>query len=851
MLSSTAFDLPEHRAAAREACIDAGVFPVGMESLPARDATGVAVSMEMVDQADIYIGIYANRYGWVPDGSAVSITEMEFDHALQRQKDGHLQELLIFTAHKDHPWKAADIEADAAAQQKLTAFKTRAAAGRVRKEFSSAQELHRLIFQALTDWKARQAPLRPSDFGPRHFATAIPHNLPTLQPFFGREDELKKIADALDPDSRTWGALIDGPGGMGKTSLAVRAAYEASPDVFDKIVFVSLKTRELDDDGIRDLSGFILSGLVELLNELARELGCDDIAKAPEDQRPRLLLDALRGTQTLLILDNLESLIKKERDTLFTFVKKLPTGCKAILTSRGRIGSGAEELILEKLSEAAALDTLAELATHNPLLAKTNEAERLVLYRETAGKPLLLRWTAGQIGRGHCLTFTDALHFLRSCPPGNDPLEFIFGDLVEDFDEAETKVLSALTYFTLPASVEHVRALANPMSNAEQLRAEEIAEYGIVISNEEEISGEPEPVGLLSLAEVEIALRKLTVRSLAVPTDELKTFTLVPMVADFLRKKKPEVVAETGDRLEKRAYALIIENGFQKYDRFPALEAAWPGIAPALTLFLAGDHARLQTVCDALMDFLDFQGRWDELLALSEKAEARAVAAADHNNAGWRAYHAGWIHRLRQQADAVLTCADHAAAHWDRAKAGARERAAAISLRGLGHRLKKEYPAAIAAYRESLELWRSLAAESVDVASGLNDLAGAEQLSSDLAAAEEHYREALRIARAAGYAEGVATYTGNLAALALEREDWPAAETVAREALPLSEAVHRQELIASNNHRLAEALVRQGKAAEALPHARRAVDLFTRLGSPDLAYAQATLTECEAGADQS
>ena len=30
------------------------------------------------------------------------------------------------------------------------------------------------------------------------------------------------------------------------------------------------------------------------------------------------------------------------------------------------------------------------------------------------------------------------------------------------------------------------------------------------------------------------------------------------------------------------------------------------------------------------------------------------------------------------------------------------------------------------------------------------------------------------MARAVGYAEGVATYTGNLAALALDREDWPA-----------------------------------------------------------------------------
>ena len=640
--------------------------------------------------------------------------------------------------------------------------------------------------------------------------TTIPHNLPTLQPFFGREEELKKIADALDPDSRTWGALIDGPGGMGKTSLAVRAAYDASPDAFKKIIFISLKTRELDDDGVRDLSGFLISGLIELLNELARELSRDDILKAPAEQHPRLLLDALRGTQTLLVLDNLESLVKPERDTLFTFIKKLPAGCKAILTSRGRIGSGAEELILQKLSPEAALSTLAELAIHNPLLAKTSEAERLVLYRETAGKPLLLRWTAGQLGRGHCLTFTDALHFIRSCPEGNDPLEFIFGDLVEDFEEAETKAICALSYFTLPASVAHVAPLA----------------------------GLPEP-------ETDRALRKLTVRSLAVPTDELKTFTLVPMVADFLRKKKPEVVAETGNRLEKRAYALIIENGYQKHDRFPTLEAAWPGIAPALPLFLVGDNGRLQNVCGALERFFEFQGRWDERLALCEKAEAKAIAFKDYNNAGWRAEKAGYIHYLRQQPDAVLACASRAAAHWALSKAGARERAFAIRLRGIGHQLKSDYPASIAAYHEALDLHRSLATESEYVALCLNDLATAEKASGDLAAAEGHFREALRLARADGYPEGVATYTGNLAELALDRKDWPAAETLAREALPLSEAIHRQELIAFNCYVLANASVRQGKAAEALPHARRAVEIYTRLGSPDLELARAILRECE------
>jgi tetratricopeptide (TPR) repeat protein len=640
--------------------------------------------------------------------------------------------------------------------------------------------------------------------------TSIPHNLPSLQPFFGREDELKKIADALDPESRTWGALIDGPGGMGKTSLAVRAAYEASEEVFEKIVFVSLKSRELDDDGVRDLSGFLISGLAELLNEFARELGRDEIVKAPEAERPRLLLDALRGTRTLLLFDNLESLLKPDRDTVFTFVKKLPVGCKAILTSRVRIGSGAEEVILQELGEDAALATLARLAETNPALAKTSAAERRTLYRQTAGNPLLLRWTAGQIGRGSCLTLSDAIAHLRSCPKGNDPLEFIFGDLVGNFSAAETRALCALSYFTLPAKVEHIASVA----------------------------GRDE-------AEAERALKSLVNRSLVVPSEELKTFTLVPLVADFLRDNKPDVLYETGDRLEKYAYALTVENGHEEYDRFPVLEAAWPAVAAALPRFLAGENGRLQTVCSALRHFLEFTGRWDERLALSRDAERIAVAAADFNRAGWRAYDAGWGHYLRGQSADVVGCAGRAQAHWREAQAGARERAFGTRLRGIGHELAKDYPAAIVAYREAVELWRSLGRETSDVAMGLSDLADAEKGSGDLDAAQRDYREALRIARSVKYHEGVAAFTGNLALLALNRKDWPGAEALAREALPLSEKVGKQESIALNCRRLASALLRQGKKAEAFPHARRAVEIFQKLGSKELANAQAILVECE------
>ena len=103
---------------------------------------------------------------------------------------------------------------------------------------------------------------------------------------------------------------------------------------------------------------------------------------------------------------------------------------------------------------------------------------------------------------------SDAIAYLRSCPEGNDPLEFIFGDLVEDFSDAETHVL---------------------------MRVDLLHSAGK--------SGTYHRIAEWFQAAADLALRSLINRSLVVPSEELQTFTLVPLVADFLRKKKPEVVA--------------------------------------------------------------------------------------------------------------------------------------------------------------------------------------------------------------------------------------------------------------------------------------------------------------------
>lgn len=640
-------------------------------------------------------------------------------------------------------------------------------------------------------------------------SATIPNNLPHLESFFGRAEELKRIKKALDHRSGTWGVLIDGPGGMGKTSLALRAALDCTPEQFDRIVFLSRKHRELDDDGERELGPFILSGFLEMLNELAQELNRSDILKARESERIPLILRALRSARVLLILDNLESLTRGDRDKLLTFVKRLPSGCKAILTSRERFAV-FDPLILKELTEQAALETLADIARHNPLLAQTSTDERITLYRETGGRPLLLRWTAGQLGRGSYRTIAGALAFLRTCPDDNDPLEFIFGDLTNDFTQDETKVLAALTFFTQPAKVEHIAIVAQ----SEQKSA--IA-----------------------------ALHSLANRALIVPDKDGTSFSLMPMVGDFLRKKRREAIATTGTRLERRAYSLIAQNANENYRHFAVLDKAWPTVGPALPLFIAGPNRRLQTVCDALRFFLEFTGRWDEWISLYQQAEEKAVAHRGYYDAGWLSYFSGWAYCLRRQKNRVFECADRAREHWNAASAGAREQAFAVQLRGHGYRLQKDYSSAIQDYRVALRLHRTVFLESEDVALVLNALACVQHESKNLAAARLNYCKALKMARGVDDSDGVARYTANLSQLALDQKRWVKGEVLAREALAVCELTGRQQSIADSLHCLAFALLRQRKKPEALTHARRAVDIYSHLGALELTSARKTLRACE------
>src|SRR5215471_6686839 len=125
MISSTARDLPEHRKQIVEACLRQGMFPLRMEDLPASSDEAATASLKVIEEADVYIGVFAHRYGYVPKNNnpqQISVTEMEYNRAVERKIPR-----LIFLIDKNHPlaeFTINDIDTGVNAE-KLAQFKSR------------------------------------------------------------------------------------------------------------------------------------------------------------------------------------------------------------------------------------------------------------------------------------------------------------------------------------------------------------------------------------------------------------------------------------------------------------------------------------------------------------------------------------------------------------------------------------------------------------------------------------------------------------------------------------------------------------------------------------------------------
>ncbi len=309
MISSTSLDLPLHRAQAQDACLRAGVYPAMMEHLSAVDSTAKAESLRLVNEADVYIGIFAYRYGYIPDGESISITQMEFDRAVERGIPR-----LLFLMDKSHPITIEDVDQGEKAE-KLAALKERIKAERVVAFFKSPEELRGQVLHALTELK-RQQPGTPASAGTElHFVSDIPappepyiaHPYTLLQTkrLIGRQHERNLLTDwVANPRSeiyRSHVVSIVAIGGMGKSALTWSWFDEIAPQEMKPLagrIWWSFYESDASFDN------FVIRALA-YVSKRSRE----EVAKLSRADREDQLFAILDHEPYLIVLDGLERLL--------------------------------------------------------------------------------------------------------------------------------------------------------------------------------------------------------------------------------------------------------------------------------------------------------------------------------------------------------------------------------------------------------------------------------------------------------------------------------------------------------------------------------------------------------------
>ncbi|MBZ0300477.1 MAG: tetratricopeptide repeat protein [Anaerolineae bacterium] len=146
-IGSTSRDLEDYRKAAIDTCLSLDLQPVAMEHFPAMGVGATEGSKRKVDEADLYVGIFAYRYGYIEDGYDKSVTEIEFDYAGERG-----MERLCFLIDPKHPWPRADDDDDLTAQEKLRAFKKRIDKSLIRAQFTTVDDFTAKLILALVKW---------------------------------------------------------------------------------------------------------------------------------------------------------------------------------------------------------------------------------------------------------------------------------------------------------------------------------------------------------------------------------------------------------------------------------------------------------------------------------------------------------------------------------------------------------------------------------------------------------------------------------------------------------------------------------------------------------------------------
>ncbi len=364
-VSSTLAELADERVAVARAINALHLTPVMFE-LGARPHPPQELYRAYLAQSDIFIGLYWQRYGWVGPGMDISGLEDEF------QLSGSLPRLLYLkTPSPDREPRLTAMIADLEAQG-VDAYR----------RFSTTRELGRLVRDDLAlllseRFTMSARPHRPAPAAPAVAPTAS-RSLPVMSTsLIGREDDVRAITDLLESDDVRL-VTLTGPGGIGKTRLAIAVGESMAPR---RVVFVplaSINQPELVLPQIAAIAGAAIEGNRQPLDALVEHFA---------------------ATPTLLILDNLEQVVSVAPD-VDSLLSSCP-GLQVLATSRTvlRLRAEHEYSVAPLTIDSSAVQLFVDRASavrRGFTLTRDNTATIVEICRRLDGLPLAIELAAAR-----------------------------------------------------------------------------------------------------------------------------------------------------------------------------------------------------------------------------------------------------------------------------------------------------------------------------------------------------------------------------------------------------------------------------------------------------------------------
>jgi predicted ATPase/class 3 adenylate cyclase/Tfp pilus assembly protein PilF len=654
------------------------------------------------------------------------------------------------------------------------------------------------------------SPDLPSEFPPLRTLEAYRNNLP-LQPtpLVGREKEVSEVCDLLGGDE-TRLLTLTGPGGIGKTRVALQAAADLLDDFPDGTYFVQLAT---------------LTDTELFLPAVAETLGVRETAEQPLDESFK---DYLSERRLLLLLDNFEQVLGAAPTV--TELLAVAPGLKVLATSRTSLRLYGEHVYpvpplslpdlklqppLKRLTQYEAVGLFVERARAvRPDFSITNESAPAVaeICVRLDGLPLAIELAAARI------TMLPPKAMLQRL---SSRLKLLTGG-ARDLPERQR---------TLRATIEWSFAL---LDEGEQVLFGRLAVFsgGRTLEAIEAICDTEGDLPIDSFEGVSSLLDKSLIRQEEGPNEEPR-FVMLETVHEFAREKLEQSgEAESIKRAHAEYFLTLAEKadaelrGANQLEWLERLEVEHDNMRAALSWALERKEAEVALKLGGalwlfwlLRDYHSEGRRWlEEALAMDGAGSpgSRAMALA---GAGWLATEQGELDRAKEACEEGLELLEHEAREASEAKltllaclgwvAWQREELGQASeLLEEGLALSREmrdtwwlaYSLFILAivpqslgdseraadlYEESMDLFRELGDKQF-LAFCLNNLAMMVYSQGDLGRTAQLTEEAVALHRELGNRGGVSMGLYNLGWIALLQDDLGRAADLYGESLSLS-----------------------------------------------------------------